>query len=223
MADIYVVNLRVPCGILEICTDSSKLPSGVVFFSWDLTPDFSVDCLTTSASLRLSSWPIRKRHNSSGMFPENLKIFFDSKTAIRSLKNVSSTSVLMREYRKFLLKCWVTQGIQYREFPDTGRQGLIQSLQIPLFVLKGRRVFLYFTSIKLTIAIIMGHCKFAKHTERPSIPSNDCCRSCGSMEEEENVFQQMCQCPALTRKSRRFLPSFFLKALTGLYYIKIVS
>ena len=66
-----------------------------------------------------------------------------------------------------------------------------------------------------TVAMLTGHCIMGRHAERMSLPFNDFCRGCRSIEEEETVFHFLCQCPSLARYRYRLFGSPFLVSLGG--------
>lgn len=80
-------------------------------------------------------------------------------------------------------------------------------------------------AIHCIFEIVTRHCRFGKYAERFGISSKDFRKSCRPEKEKEIVFHHMCQCPALTRKRRRFLAFFFsfLESLTYLSDVTVVS
>lgn len=82
---------------------------------------FLLDLHCKVVRARSRSWPSQKRHNScllkGGIFLANLMMYSDSKDAIRSITNVSSTFTLVRASREFLTEISCHSNVILSRFP----------------------------------------------------------------------------------------------------------
>ena len=70
--------------------------------------------------------------------------------------------------------------------------------------------------VSLIVSVMTGHCLIGRHAERLKVLSNDFCRSCGDEEEVESIEHLLCLCPALSRRRRATLGSYFFVELANL-------
>lgn len=76
-------------------------------------------------------------------------------------------------------------------------------------------------AIQGTISIVTSHCTFDRHVKRLFL--NDCCRSCGSEEENKTVFDIHVSIYRSRRKMKQIFHLLLLESLTDFLDIKFAT
>lgn len=65
-------------------------------------------------------------------------------------------------------------------------------------------------TLRRLVGILTGHCHLGKHARRMGLTNDDECRFCKDICSVEDSIHIVCECPALTKKRRRFLKAYKL-------------